>query len=316
MGIGQFFQIILPRGNFKDKPLGALARETTLAKIKNIRCCIDASGIIYSSILAMTHVDALTDADGNTTAHINTIFAKILQLDKSGIAQVWVFDSPIPNQLKAEEIKARNARAYNSSDPKVQFRMKSAQVLDVTNLLTFMGIPWIEAPEGIEAEQYGAWMTRGEVPAARFCQYMISGDSDVLAFGGNLLRPYQKPSATGKSKRLVYQIYELSDILQETELTYAQFLIMSVAMGTDFCPKTPLVGPKTVINRVKENKIDITPKQQEVINYYKSQPPRNEHDARFSTYDKDGLLKFLVGRGFNEARVNERLIGFPKVSNL
>jgi flap endonuclease-1 len=313
MGIGQFFQIVLTDGSFKNKPIGALAREVTFPKLKNMRCCVDASGMIYSSILGMQHIDALTDSEGNTTSHINTIFAKVLLLDKNSISQIWVFDSPIPNQLKAVELKARNERAYNSTDPKVQFRMQSKHVNDIKTLLTLMGIPWIEAPEGIEAEQYGAWMTRGNVPAARFCQYMLSGDSDVLAFGGNLLRPYQKPSATGKSKRTVYQIYELSDILQETGLTYEQFLTMSVAMGTDFCDKTAMVGPKTVISRVKDDRIIKSPEQQKVVDYFKSQPPRNDYDAHFSEFDKDGLVKFLVGRNFNEARINERLIGFPKV---
>jgi flap endonuclease-1 len=264
----------------------------------------------------MSHVNELTDADGNTTAHVNTILAKILQLDKAGISQIWVFDSPKPNPLKAAELADRDRKAYNSNDPKVQFRMKSKHVNDIKKLLTLMGIPWVEAPEGIEAEQYGAWMTRGEVPASRFCQYMISGDSDVLAFGGNLLRPYSKLSATGKSKKTSYQVFELSDILQETGLSYDSFLEMAVTMGTDFCSKTPMIGVKTVIQKIKDEAVKFTPQQRKVIEYFKSRPPRSEQDAHFSEYNKTELIDFLVSLKFNEEKVKERIKDFPKIVNM
>src|SRR5271170_3272359 len=105
MGIFQFFQIIVPGGKYKDTPLGGLARDITFAKLKGIRVCVDAPNIIYSAILGMAHIDALTDAEGKTTSHINTIFAKILQLDAAGIKQIWIFDSPTPNPIKAEALK-------------------------------------------------------------------------------------------------------------------------------------------------------------------------------------------------------------------
>jgi flap endonuclease-1 len=312
MGILKFFQTIIPDGKRDGSPLGSLARETSLVKLKGARVCVDSPNMIYSAILAMSHITALTDASGKTTAHINTIFAKILQLDAAGIRQIWIFDSPEPNPIKAEANKKRHERAFNSNDPKVQFRMNSEHVEDIKTLLNLMGVPYVQAPPGIEAEMYGAWMTRGDIVGNRFCQYMISADSDVLAFGGNLLRPYQKPSSTGKSKRLVYQIYELHDILQETSLTYKQFLTLCVALGTDFNPKTAGVGEKTAIKKVKDDMIDLTDLQQRVISYYSSTPTRNKDDAHFSKYDKDGLVAFLVSRGFNEARITERLAKYPK----
>lgn len=312
MGINQFFQIELPG---KSKPLGSLAREMTLVKLKNIRVSVDTPNMIYSAILAMQHIDALSDADGNTTAHINTIWAKALQLDSAGISQIWVFDSPKPNPLKQAEQARRRERAYNSTDPKVQFRMNETHVNDIKTLLGLMGITYIEAPEGIEAEQYGAWMSKGPVASARFCQYMISADSDVLAFGGNLIRPYQKPSATGKSKRLVYQVFELEDMLTETNLDYEQFLKLCVSMGTDFCDKTPGIGVKTAITKARSKTMQINPQQQSVIDYYKSRPLANTSDATFNTYDLEGLVKFLVGRKFNEERVREKMSKYPKVMN-
>ena len=310
MGVIQFFQIEIPG---KSKPLGSLAREMTLVKLKNIRVSVDTPNMIYAAILAMQHITALSDDNGKTTAHINTIWSKILQLDGAGITQIWVFDSPKSNPLKKAEQARRRERAYNSADPKVQFRMNSEHVEDIKTLLRLMGITYIEAPEGIEAEQYGAWMSKGPVASARFCQYMISADSDVLAFGGNLIRPYQKPSATGKSKRLVYQVFELEDILSETGLTHDQFLNMCVCMGTDFCDKTPGLGVKTAINKAKTNHLTLNPQQQTVKDYFKSKPQTATSDATFSSYDPEGLVQFLMSRKFNEERVRETMKKFPKV---
>lgn len=313
MGINQLFQIIIPAGNYAGQPIVALARESTLPKLKGIRVCIDASNTIYSAILAMAHINALSDKSGRTTAHINMIWTKVLQLDKAMISQIWIFDNPQPNALKAATVARRRDRAYKSSDPKVQFRMQTEHVNDIKTLLDLMGIPYIEAPPGIEAEQYGAWMTKGDIAANRFCQYMISADSDVLAFGGNLLRAYQKPTATGKGKRLVYQIFELRDMLQELGLTYDEFLEVCVAMGTDFCDKTDRVGVKTVIKNVKDGKIFPNDMQKTVIEYFKARPAYNESDAHFSECRTSDLVAFLAERGFNADRVKKSMEDFPRI---
>jgi flap endonuclease-1 len=318
MGVISFFQIEIAKPKTKEeipKTIGSLSREITLLKMRGMRLCIDTPNMIYSSILAMASIQALTDAEGKTTAHINTIWAKIIGLDQAGIQQIWIFDSKKPNPLKAAELKRRHEKAFNSTDPKVQFRMNSEHVEDIKTLLRLCGQTYVEAPDGIEAEQYGAWMTRGPVARARFCQYMISADSDVLAFGGNLIRPYQKPSSTGKSKRLVYQVYELSDILSETNMNYDKFLEVCVAMGTDFCDKTPGIGVKTAIDKVRTGKISLNPHQESVIAYYKSKPNFSVSDISYNTYDKAELEQFLVSKNFKLDRVQERMTGYPKVVN-
>jgi flap endonuclease-1 len=318
MGVISFFQIEISKPKTKEelpRTIGGLSREITLPKMKGMRVCIDTPNMIYSSILAMQTIQALTDSEGRTTAHINTIWAKIVGLDQAGIQQIWIFDSKKPNALKAAELKRRYEKAFNSTDPKVQFRMNSEHIEDIKTLLRLCGQTYVEAPEGVEAEQYGAWMTRGPIARARFCQYMISADSDVLAFGGNLIRPYQKPSSTGKSKRLVYQVYELADILSEIDMDYDKFLEVCVAMGTDFCDKTPGTGVKTVLDKVRAGKISINPQQESVIAYYKSKPTFSESDISYNKYDKAGLEEFLVSKNFKLDRVQERMSGYPKIIN-
>ena len=316
MGVVSLFQVEVSKPKAKDdigRTIATLCREITLPKMKQMKVCIDTPNMIYASILAMSHINTLTDSEGKTTSHINTIWNKIVGLDQALVTQIWIFDSKKPNPLKAAELKRRFEKAFRSTDEKVQFRMNSEHINDIKTLLRLSGQPYIEAPEGIEAEQYGAWLTRGPIARARFCQYMISADSDVLAFGGNLIRPYQKPSSTGKSKKLVYQVYELEDILSESGLTYDTFLEMCVAMGTDFNDKTTGAGVKTVIDKVKSGKIILTPTQEKVIAYYKSQPKFSEGDIVFNDYDKTGLENFLVSKQFKLERVQERMNGYPKI---
>jgi len=315
MGIKQFYQIIIknPKSIYNDKPIHEVARETTLAKLKGSTVCVDASGEIYRAILAMAHVNQLSH-NGKTTAHINNIFNKVIQINAAGIRQIWVFDSPILNPLKEDELKKRRARAYASSDPKVQFRMSGEHVQDIKNLLQTMGIPWIEAPSGIEAEQYGAWMTQGS-RTQRFCHYMLSGDSDVLGFGGNLLRPVSKKSSTGKSSRTVYEIYERDIILEELGLNNDEFMTLATAMGTDFNPKVVGVGIKTIVEKVRESKITRTAEMQTVVDYFMSKPNYNQSELKtsFPQTNVDDVVKFLTGVGFKEDRVRTRMKKFKQL---
>lgn len=314
MGILQFFKIIIknPTSTNNDKTLESLAREITLPKMKGLTICIDASNIIYSSILALKATDTLTDSEGRTTAHINTIWNKVMQINAAGVRQIWVFDSPQPNPIKAAELARRRERAAASSDSKVQFRMSGDHVADIKKLFDCMGVAYVEAPPGVEAEHYGAWMTRGSAIGNRFCAYMLSGDSDVLAFGGNLLRQVSKPSATGKSSKTVFHIYEKNELLEEIGLSNEQFLQMCVAMGTDFNEKSPRVGPKTIMSAIRKG-ITMTPEQQKIIEYYSSEP-QGQAQSQFPTYNIENLVEYLVSRGFKEDRVRTRLTKYKIIA--
>lgn len=189
MGVDNFFKITFKQDG-ESRVIGELGRKVALKRFKKQRICIDASGMIYNAILAMEYLHSLTDKSGRITAHINTIFNKIIQLDNEEIEQIWIFDSPEPNELKRHALErraARRAKAEADGNQKTAYRLNKEHVEDIQNLLRYMGKMYITAPPGIEAEQYGAFMTKGSKDT-RFCQYMISADSDVLCFGGNLLR--------------------------------------------------------------------------------------------------------------------------------
>lgn len=321
MGILQFFKIkiINKDSQFDGKVISQIGEVVPLKKFKGVRLCNDASLMIYQSILALESVQSLTDSEGNTTVHINTILNKIIQQAQAGIKQLWIFDSPIPNPMKEKEMHRRQERkakvaksdASKEVKEKVEYRLNKQHVEDIQFLLFNLGIMYITSPPGVEAEQYGAYLTKGPVDE-RFCQYMISGDSDVLFFGGNLLRITSEKSATGKSKKTVYQTFDLDEVLNETNLTYDEFLKMGVVMGSDWNEKSPSIGPATVMKKYKN--AYITPAMETAIEYYKSDISGKIGEAEIieGAYNHDKIMEFLVSKKFNQERVEKRLEDYEK----
>lgn len=306
MGINQLFNIVITgNGPYAGKTIGSLGREISLSVLSGTRICIDASGIIYSSILAMAEITSLSSG-GETTAHMNTILNKVLQLNKYSVQQIWVFDSPTPNPLKQRELESRKKRRDESSDPRVQFKMTSKHVEDVRKMLIHLGVMTIIAPPGIEAEQYCAWMTQSTDETPAFCRYALSGDSDVLAFGGNLLKPIKVKSASGKSSKTSYMAYDIQVILEAIQLDYRLFVKMCVVMGTDFNEKTPRVGIKTVMSKITNYSIVLTPEQITSQNHFMN-TQIEEAEMTCEPYSETELCDYLNRFGFNTNRIKTLL---------
>jgi flap endonuclease-1 len=311
MGIDNFFKIknTNKKSEFYGKTIGEMGREVKLKDVEG-RLAVDASHSIYSSILAMERIASLSGADGDTTVHLNTILNKAIQLAVAGKDQVWIFDSPLPNELKKIELAKRAARRETAAEKgyanseKVAYKLNTKHVEEVKTLLKLLGIMTIQAPAGVESEQLGAFMTKGDDP---FCTYMISADSDVLGFGGNLLKISSVKSSTGKSSKTVYRIYELSTILSELDVTYDQFLQMCVMLGTDFNEKTPRIGPAKIVNEVKTMDIFLEPAQEKVVTYFKSDVPIGDSEMTQESYNKEALIEFLVSKNFKRERLEKIL---------
>ena len=57
--------------------------EVKFAQLKNTSVAIDASILAYQSALCLRNISALTDADGNSTIHINVIISKCINFKKN-----------------------------------------------------------------------------------------------------------------------------------------------------------------------------------------------------------------------------------------
>jgi XPG I-region/XPG N-terminal domain len=261
MGVKDFTKVFESNGEFHYKDF----------KDKNV--VIDASVEIYRAALGMKMSETLTDAFGNPTAHINIILLGIiLKLKANKANQYWVFDyyegSTNHNPLKLLELQKRKAKRENAKEKivklkqtdelfsddedikqnidkqeKAAFSMKQFYIDDVKFMLDMLDIPWIDCLPGFDAEQIAAISTNINIFDKKM-DCVLSPDADCLPFGCKQLikRDIRK-------KKLFK--YNLDDLLIKHELTQDDLIKISLILGTDFAPKTPGVGPKTVLKKYK-----------------------------------------------------------------
>lgn len=296
MGIKDFFKIV-----HEGVPITDLGTPIDLENLKGKNICIDASWVIYSSLTALQHVDTLTDEKGNPTGHINNVMQRILSYKTKEINQLWIFDNPESNPVKAIAYESRNTRREKSTNEKVKFKMTSKHVNQIKKVLDFAGVSYIEAPPGIEAEQYGACLCRGENPV---CYAMLSGDSDVLIFGGKFIRQFKEKKPGRKTKVTSYHLYDPDIIIGEYSLTTNELVEIAIALGSDFAAKVPGVGPKTVVKRALASTIKFNEEQLRAIEYITSVVPICMDDLHESEINKKALSEYLMKHGFEETRVN------------
>lgn len=296
----------------------------TMKELSETRIGIDASYQIYNSILAMEHVTALSDKEGNTTIHINTIFNKVCKFKENDIEMIWLFDSPESHELKQKyALKSRAEKRDTATKAEISdhdkgkrtFRMTSQHVNDIKELLFLMGVICIEAPKGLEAEQLGAFLTKEPNPIIK---YVLSGDMDVLVFGGNLLRIYKTSTATGLSKKETMDTLLYNDLIDATGLTHTQLATAAVALGCDFADKVDRIGPAKALDPSKL-KMELNEDQKAAVSIFTEDITTK---AKASTlikgqYNKEKLIEFLIKRNFDKERITKRIteIYEPKSSD-
>ena len=249
MGVKGFFKITIGKKTFEQ-----LGSKVQLKDLKDKVIGIDASFIIYNSALAFYLSSSPINGDGASeikdgapestsdttsdtktdtlTSHLHIILNKVLQFKKNNIEQLWIFDNPVSHRLKAKELATR--------DQTREFKLNSKIVEETKKLLNYLGITYITAPKNVEAEHLGAMLT------PKVCDLFLSGDSDVLIFGGNLLRPKKEGTKT------VYYAYYFEEFLKDADISYDQLVKIAVAMGNDFNTKIKGIGPKTVVSKIKK----------------------------------------------------------------
>jgi len=185
---------------------------------------IDALPILIESL---TTGVILNDSNGNVTTHINTLTQKI---DKLPYKQIWVFDNIKKNPAKEFVLKKR---AFNQ-DVFKQISLSQA-IKDLKTILDLMNIKWIVSSPEIEAEH-----TLVEMYKRGYIDYIYSKDSDVLAYGGNLLI-YQKSKFT---------LFEIKDCLKQLNISMDQFVYLCCLLETDFSPSVKGITYENVMKRI------------------------------------------------------------------
>lgn len=307
-----------------------------LSELADRVVAIDAYNTIYQflSIIRGPTGELLTNSKGEVTSHLSGLFYRNANLMMDNIKPIYVFDGKA-NELKRAEIEHRN-KLKKEAAQKYQLaieegRMEDARkystrtavltdkmVEDSKKMLSYLGIPYIQAPS--DGESAASYLTRQDMAFA-----VASQDYDSILFGAKKL--VRNLAISGKRKvpsRKTYidiepEILEHDKVLHETGLTHEQLVDVGILIGTDFNPGGfPGIGPKTAIKLIKENgrledvkKIkNLLPQvpYQEIRNIFLNPEVPKVDKIEFGAVDRQEVLDFLcVNKSFSKDRVSSTL---------
>ncbi len=297
---------------------------------------IDAYNTIYQflSIIRGPTGEPLANSKGEITSHLSGLFYRNANLLMENIKPVYVFDGKA-NELKMAEIQRRSQLKKEATE-KYQLAIEEGRTEDARKystrtavltdkmveeskkLLSYLGIPYIQAPS--DGEAAAAYLTKSELAFAAASQ-----DYDSILFGAKKL--VRNLAISGKRKvpnRNVYvdvepELFEYDKLLQEIGLTQEQLVDVGILIGTDFNPGGFAgIGPKTALKLIKENgKLENVQKIshllpevpfQEIRNIFLKPGVPQVDKIDFSEVSREKVLDFLcVDKSFSADRVSSTL---------
>ncbi|CAG9838327.1 unnamed protein product [Diabrotica balteata] len=225
------------------------------------KIAVDASMCLYQFLIAVRAEGAqLTSADGETTSHLLGTFHRTIRLVENGVKPVYVFDGKPPDlksgelnkrQEKRNEAQAALAKATEAGDAAEidKFNRRLVKVTkqhsqEVKQLLTMMGIPYVDAPCEAEA-QCAALVKAGKVYAT------ATEDMDALTFGSKVLVRHMTFS---EARKMPIQEIHLDKVLTGLDLTQEQFIDLCILLGCDYTDSIRGIGPKRAIELIQKHK--------------------------------------------------------------
>jgi len=232
---------------------------------------IDAYNAIYQFLSTIRGPDGtpLKDATGRVTSHLAGLLYRNINLLEADIRPIYVFDG-VPHELKSQTLAERSERrtrahqewkeAVSEGDIE-RARCKATQSSRMTNeiaessriLLTYLGIPVVQAPE--EGEAQAAYMaSRGDAWAAS------SQDFDSLLFGAprlvrnlNISGRRKLPGSNGY-RNISIELIELPKVLEHNGLMIREQLVdLAILIGTDYNPGIRGIGPKKGLKLIQQH---------------------------------------------------------------
>lgn len=307
-------------------------RILTLDQLRGRSLAVDASNYLYQflALIRTKNGTPLKDSHGNVTSHLaGLMFRSTRLICGFNIDLIFVFDGKPPS-LKQETIRKRREqrkqavddwqKALQKEDYAKAFskaimtsRLSRSMIDDAKKLLTFLGIPFVEAPS--EAEAQIAFMARrGDVWAAN------SKDYDTLLFGTPRLLRFLTISgqehlpSKGTSRPIEPELITSTELLGHHQITREQLVDLAILVGTDFNKGVKGVGPKTALKLIqKHGKIEKLPiailskipsQYQEVREIFLNPPTTSDYSLTYGPFQEKKLFSFLCDeRGFSQERV-------------
>ena len=319
--------------NLKDL---VVREKTSLEVFSTKTIAIDAYNAIYQFLASIRGPDGLqlSDSEGRITSHLSGLLYRNVNFLSLGIKPVYVFDGKPPS-LKTAEIERRkqikkdatvkyekamaegkleDARKYAQQTTS----MKDGMVKESKQLLTYFGIPYIEAPS--EGEATAAHLTNtGQAYAS------ASQDFDSILCGARrLVRNFTNSGRRKIPNKNTYvdivpEIIETQKTLESLNLTREELVDVGILIGTDFNPNGfERIGPKTALKLIKQNsRLEDIAQIQEQLNEIDFQQIRDiflnpkvaqVDEIVFDEIDYSSITDYLVKeRSFSEDRVQSTL---------
>ena len=319
--------------NLKDL---VVREKTTLESFSGKIIAIDAYNAIYQFLASIRGPDGLqlSDSEGRITSHLSGLLYRNVNFLSLGIKPVYVFDGKPPSLKTAEverrkqikkdaTIKYEKAIAEGNMEDARKYAqqttsMKDGMVEESKQLLTFFGIPYIDAPS--EGEATAAHLTNtGHAYAS------ASQDFDSILCGAKrLVRNFTNSGRRKIPNRNTYidivpEIIETQKTLDSLELSREELIDVGILIGTDFNPNGfERVGPKTALKMIKQHKrLEDIPQIQEQLEEIEFNQIRNIflnpevadiEEIIFGEINYEEISNYLVKqRSFSEDRVQSTL---------
>lgn len=194
-------------------------------------------------------------------------------------------------------------------------RLTNPMIEDAQNLLSLLGMPFVQAPS--EAEAQAAYIAmKGHAWASS------SRDFDSLLFGTPRLVRYLTLTgrdflpSKGVSRRLEPELISLHEFLSRHKITRSQLVDTAILIGTDFNKGVRGVGPKKSIGLIRdfgtiENlppsiRTKVEENYDEVRRIFLEPDVDDHYVVKQGTFSKEKLYEFLCGqKGFSRDNVEK-----------
>jgi len=315
-------------------------RKITIKDLANMTVAIDAYNIIYQFLSSIRQPDGtpLMDRSGNVTSHLSGIFYRTITMLENEIKPVYVFDGK-PFRLKNRTLEERRiVKEKNISDlerareegdvekirslsSRINY-INSDMIREIKELLTYMGIPYVQAPT--EGEAQASWMNGRDM-----VQGVISQDYDCLLFGAK--RIYRNITIYGRRKvsgKNIYvnvtpEVIDSNETFRTLGMTRENMIDVAVLVGTDFNTGIDRVGARTAVKLIRKyGSIEEVLKAknreienlQEIKDFFLNPPVVENPDTNLHEVKRDEIFEMLCGRhDFSKERVAPYVANLEKV---
>jgi len=312
-------------------------REIKLESLAGKCVALDAYNALYQFLASIRQPDGtpLMDRAGRITSHLSGLFYRTINLLEAGVRPVYVFDGKPPEfkLLEIEQRKKVKEKALEEVEKAIREGRRedvakyakratfltSEMVEDAKKLLTYMGIPWVQAPS--EGEAQAAHMAkRGH------CWAVGSQDYDSLLFGSPRL--VRNLAVSPKRKvgeevvELSPELIELDAVLKSLKLKGREQLIdLAILLGTDYNPEgVPGVGPQKALKLIWEfgslekllqtvlKGVQFPVDPLKIREFFLNPPVTDQYSTELSTPDERKIVELLVEEhDFSQERVAKAL---------